>query len=157
MNTNSAIKDGLGGSGFHGYGHALNDFAGVFTDHMNADHPITFAVDNQFHIGAFLSATNGVLHRAKVRFKHGDVAILLLGLLFRETAGANIRLTKNGGGNGVVINLGGLIVIVGFGKGHTLCQCHRSQLHTAGNVTESIDAAFTGLEIVIDLNPCRPR
>ena len=61
MNADRGIELSLGRAAVERNRQALNNFPGIGTDHVAAEHLICTPVDNEFHHGPFITAGEGVL------------------------------------------------------------------------------------------------
>lgn len=99
MNADRGIELSLGRAAVERNRQTLNNFSGIGTDHVAAEHLICTPVDNEFHHGPFITAGERVLEGPEAAPVNIDLEIAGSRLVLGDAYGRAIRHTENSRGD----------------------------------------------------------
>ena len=118
---------------------------------MDADNPISLGINNDFHEGFFVAATEGVFHGAKAGFEQTDIPKSGASLLLGEAYRADGRLTEHGSRYEIIIHLLVQATEITSCERHTLGESHWREFDASGHVSEGKYTWLTGAKLFVDL------
>mmetsp|Transcript_19271 Transcript_19271/g.45928 ORF Transcript_19271/g.45928 Transcript_19271/m.45928 type:complete len:413 (-) Transcript_19271:296-1534(-) len=153
MDAHARVEVLLGRAHLHADADGLEDLCGVHADHVHADDFVGGHVDDDLHEHLLVLPGEGVLHRLELAHVHIDVALELLdGLLLRQPAGPEGRLTEHGARDIGVVRLCELAAKGTLGKGHSLHQRDGREVDPVGDIADGPDVGDACAAVVVDLD-----
>ena len=150
MNPDGRVKLGLGRPALHGHRKALDDLAGLGTDHVAAQHPVGRRVNHEFHECPFGPAAQRMLEGSEARGVDVDGRVALARLVLGQTDCANRRVAEDCGGHIGVVGLGRPVVKQGLGHSLALGNGHGRQVQPVGAIANGKDVRHCGARVGVN-------
>ena len=151
MESHGAIKVRLGSAHPHSNRRHLNDFSGMFSHHVTAQHLVRAGLNHQLEQSARTTLGKCLRHGSEPRpLDHNSVSTQSTdGGFFGKTDGGQLRLTEHRARHKVMIHLARSATKLSISKGSALIHRHRGEADAIGHVAHSEDMRSAGALVSI--------